>query len=140
MYCCTPKALYSHVGGSLLNHHHVYIYIYIYIYIHIQTHTHTLFCEKWGEGVKSLRGRGSCHSTCHRQVRLPVAAATAMCACHTHQPPVCAPATRTSHQYVRLPHAPATAKRDQPHDQPQLNQSRRHGRAMGGPGPPCESL
>ncbi len=93
-----------------------------------------------GEGVKSLRGRGSCHSTCHRQVRLPVAAATAMCACHTHQPPVCAPATRTSHQYVRLPHAPATAKRDQPHDQPQLNQSRRHGRAMGGPGPPCESL
>ncbi len=57
---------------------------------------------------KSLRGRGSCHSTCHRQVRLPVAAATAMCACHTHQPPLCAPATRTSHRYVRLPHAPAT--------------------------------
>ncbi len=21
MYCCTPKALYNHVGGSLLNHH-----------------------------------------------------------------------------------------------------------------------
>ncbi len=21
VYCCTPKALYSHVGGSLLNHH-----------------------------------------------------------------------------------------------------------------------
>ncbi len=21
MYCCTPKTLYNHVGGSLLNHH-----------------------------------------------------------------------------------------------------------------------
>ncbi len=21
MYCCTPKALYNHVGGSLLNYH-----------------------------------------------------------------------------------------------------------------------
>ncbi len=54
---------------------------------------------KWikkGEGAKSLRGRGSCHLTCHRYVCLPVAAATrpatSKCACH-----------RTCHRYVRLP-------------------------------------
>ncbi len=58
---------------------------------------------KWikkGEGVKSLRGRGSCHLTCHRYVRLPVAAATrpatSKCACH-----------RTCHRYVRLPCYPS---------------------------------
>ncbi len=63
--------------------------------------------SRWTVRVKSLRGRGSCHSTCHRYVRLPVAAAirpaTAKCACH-----------RTCHRYVRLPlylpppNAPAT--------------------------------
>ncbi len=27
MYCCTPKALYNHVGGSLLNHHQTIYYV-----------------------------------------------------------------------------------------------------------------
>ncbi len=67
----------------------------------------TVLQRKSAVRVKSLRGRGSCHSTCHRYVRLPVAAAplpaTAKCACH-----------RTCHGYVRLPldlpppNAPAT--------------------------------
>ncbi len=44
-----------------------------------------------------MRGRGSCHSTFHRQVRLPVAAATAKCACHIYRPQLSAPATFTGH-------------------------------------------
>ncbi len=51
--------------------------------------------------VKSLRGRGSCHSTVHRQVRLPVAAATAKCACHIYRPQISAPAAR-KHRGVAL--------------------------------------
>ncbi len=39
VYCCTSKALYNHVGGSLLNHHHTYMHTYIHTYMH--THIHT---------------------------------------------------------------------------------------------------
>ncbi len=57
--------------------------------------------QKMREGVKSLRGRGSCHSTFHRQVRLPHLPATAKRARHTNRPQLNAPVTFTGHQYSK---------------------------------------